>query len=51
MQGDAVLLQIVNALRPPACLASGLDRRQQKGHEDPDDRNNDQQFDERKCTK
>ena len=44
------VLEIVLALRAPGCFASGLNRRQEKGNENADDRNYDQQLDERKTT-
>ena len=47
VQGHTQLLQIVVALRAAGGLASGLDGRQQQGHQDPDDGDHHQQFDER----
>ena len=44
------LLQIIDALGAPGCFASGLNGRQQEGHEDADDRDDNEEFDEREAT-
>ena len=46
MQGEADLLQIIDALRPTGGLAGGLDGGQQQGDQDRDDRDHDQQLDQ-----
>ena len=46
---DADLLEIVLALRAARRFAGRLNRRQQQGDQDADDRDHDQQFDERKA--
>ena len=46
---QADLAEVIGALCPPRCLAGGLNRRQQQGHQDADDRDHDQQFDKRKA--
>ena len=42
------LLEVVLALTVPGCLAGLLNRRQQQCHQQPDDRDHDQQLDQRK---
>ena len=48
MQGQADLLEVVGALSPSRGLASRLDRRQEQGDQDRDDRDHHQQLDQRK---
>ena len=43
VQGEAHLLQVVDALAPPGRLAGRLDGGQQQGDQDRDDRDHDQQ--------
>ena len=47
VQGQAELLQVVDALAPPGGLAGGLHGGQQQGDQDGDDGDDDQQLDER----
>ena len=47
VQGQADLLEVVDALDPPRRLAGRLDGRQQQGDQDRDDRDHHQQFDQR----
>ncbi len=51
MQGQADLLQVVDALRPPGRLAGGLDGGQEQGDQDGDDRDDDQQLDQREAAR
>ena len=46
VQGEADLLEVVDALRPPRRLPRRLNRRQQQGDQDGNDRDDDQQFDQ-----
>jgi len=46
VQGQADLLEVVDALRPPGRLACGLDRRQQQRDQDGDDGDDHQQLDQ-----
>ena len=46
---DADLLEVVGALHPPGGFPRGLHGRQQQRDQDPDDRDHDQQFHERKA--
>lgn len=48
VQGQADLLEVVDALHPTGRLAHGLDGRQQQGDQHGDDRDDDQQLDQRK---
>ena len=48
VQGHAELPGVAEALGPPRSLPGGLDRRQQQRNQDADDRDDHQQFDERK---
>jgi len=48
MHREHDLLHLVGALRAACGLASGLNRRQQQGHQNPDDGNDDQQLDQSK---
>ena len=48
VQGHPELLQIVGALHPPGGFAGRLDRGEQQRDENSDDRNDNQQFHERK---
>jgi hypothetical protein len=48
VQCNPQLLQLVFALRPTGRLSSLLDGREQQGHEYGDDRDDHQQFNERK---
>jgi len=48
VKGQTELLQIVAALRPPCRFARGLNRGQQQGDKDADDRDHHQQFDQSK---
>jgi hypothetical protein len=48
VHGQADLLEIVAALRPPGRFAGGLHGRQQQTNQDADDRDHDQQLDQRK---
>ena len=41
--------RLFDALRPPSCLACRLNRRQEQGDQNADDRDHDQQFDEREA--
>jgi hypothetical protein len=43
---DRELLEIVDALGPPARFSSGLNRRQEQCDQDGDDRDDDQQLDQ-----
>jgi hypothetical protein len=43
------LLEVVDALRAASGLSRGLNRRQQEGDQDADDRDHDQQLDKRKA--
>jgi hypothetical protein len=45
VEGQAHLLEMVAALRPPGGFPGGLNGRQQQGDQDPDDRDDHQQFD------
>ena len=45
---QAHLLEIIAALHPPGSLPRRLDRRQQKGNQDADDRDYDQELDQGK---
>ena len=47
----AQLLEVIEALGPPRCLSRGLDRWQQEGNQDSDDRNHHQQFHQCKTAK
>ena len=49
VQGQADLLQVVDALRPPGRLAGGLDGGQQQRDQDRDDRDHHQQLDQREA--
>ena len=50
VQGEANLSDVVLALNSPMGLASGLDSRQQEGHQDADDGNDDKEFNQSKCS-
>ncbi len=47
---ETKLFEVIGALHAAGRLASLLYRRQEQGHENADDRNNDQQFDKGKGT-
>jgi hypothetical protein len=47
---QADLLQVVDALGSPGRLARRLDRGQQQGDQDGDDRDHHQEFDQGKCS-
>jgi hypothetical protein len=47
LQAESDLLEIVRALRPPRRFAGCLDRRQEQGNQDADDRDHDQKLYER----
>jgi hypothetical protein len=48
MDGEAKLLEVVGALSAPRRFTGVLDRWQQKGNQDADDRNHDEKFNQRK---
>ena len=49
VQGEADLLQVVDALRPPGRLARRLDGGQEQGDQHGDDGDDDQQLDQREA--
>ena len=50
LNGQANLLELIFALRPPCRLTGRLNRWEQQGHQNADDRDHDQQLDQRKTT-
>jgi hypothetical protein len=50
MQGNANLMQVIQAFRPVGRFAHSLHGRQEKPHQDGDDRNDDEQLDECEST-
>jgi hypothetical protein len=48
VQADAQLAEIIDALTSPRRFSRRLNRRQQQGDQDTDNRNHDQQLDQRK---
>lgn len=49
MEGQAKLFQVIRAAHPACGFPGGLDCRQQKADEDPDDGDDDEQFDQGKA--
>jgi hypothetical protein len=48
LNGQANLLELIFALRPPGRFPRGLNRREQQGHQNPNDRDHDKKFDQGK---
>ena len=49
LEGEPELLEMIGALRSPCSFSSHLNGGQQQGHQNTDDRDDDEQFDEREA--
>jgi hypothetical protein len=49
VESEGDLLEVIRTLHAAGSLAGGLHRRQEEGHQDADDGDDDEQLDERKA--